>query len=134
MLADDELGRRRERPGEPPDPSYVRAFDAIDQDPNQKLLVLDHDGEVIGTLQLTFVPGLSHLGGLRLQVEAVRIDQRFRDRGLGRLIFEWVIDHARRTGCRMVQLTTNKSRPDAHRFYERLGFVASHHGMKLTLT
>jgi GNAT superfamily N-acetyltransferase len=131
MLADDPLGATRERPG---DPSYAAAFDAIADDPRQFLAVADRDGDVVGTLQLTFVPGLSRLGATRALVEAVRVRGDQRGAGLGNTLLTWAIDTARAHGCAMVALTTDASRTDAHRFYERLGFVASHVGMKLALT
>jgi GNAT superfamily N-acetyltransferase len=130
MLADDELGAQREKPG---DPRYLAAFDALAADPNQYLAVADLDGEVVGTLQLTYLPGLSRLAATRAQVEAVRVRSDQRGTGLGTVLFEWAIDKARADGATLVQLTTDASRADAHRFYEKLGFVASHVGMKLAL-
>lgn len=133
LLADDPLGSRREAYRDPLPQSYTAAFQAIDSDPRQELVVVEHDGRVIGTLQLTFIPGLSFQGGTRAQIEAVRVDREFRGHGIGGRLFEWAIARAREQGCRLVQLTTNASRADARRFYERLGFVASHVGMKLDL-
>jgi GNAT superfamily N-acetyltransferase len=133
MLADDALGRTREDPSIPLDPRYTAAFHAIDADPNQLLAVMERGGEVVGTLQLTFLPGLSHRGAWRGLVEAVRIAQTERGGGMGAALMQWAISRCRERGCRMVQLTTDKSRTDAHRFYERLGFRASHEGMKLVL-
>ncbi|MCK2242380.1 MULTISPECIES: GNAT family N-acetyltransferase [unclassified Crossiella] len=130
MLADDKLGAGRERPG---DPAYLTAFQAIDADPNQLLLVAEAGGEVAGTLQLTFIPGLSRLGMSRALIEAVRVSTHQRGGGLGQRMVEFAIAEARRRGCGLVQLTTDASREHAHRFYERLGFVASHVGMKLAL-
>ena len=130
MLADDELGAKRENPG---DPRYLAAFEAIDADPRQFLAVAELDGEIIGTLQLSYLAGLSRLGATRAQIEAVRVRSDQRGTGLGTVLFEWAIDEARRHGAVLVQLTTDASRADAHRFYERLGFVASHVGMKLAL-
>jgi GNAT superfamily N-acetyltransferase len=134
MLADDALGRERERYEEPLPQSYMQAFDAIDSDPNSELIVVEQDGAVIGTLHLTFLRSLSFQGSTRAQIESVRVDQPLRGRGIGRQLFGWAIARARRKQCRLVQLTTNKGRPDAHRFYLRLGFVASHEGMKLDLS
>ncbi|WHT18106.1 GNAT family N-acetyltransferase [Crossiella sp. CA-258035] len=131
MLADDQLGAGRERPG---DPAYQEAFAALDADPNQLLLVAEADGEVVGTLQLTFIPGLSRLGMWRAQIEAVRVSKHQRGGGLGQRMVEFAIAEARSRGCGLVQLTTDATREHAHRFYERLGFVASHVGMKLPLT
>jgi len=128
LLADDPLGARRETPG---DPAYAAAFAVIDADPHQYLAVAEVAGEVVGTLQLTFIPGLSRLGATRALIEAVRVRADQRGGGLGRQLAEWAIATARARGAALVQLTTDASRTDAHRFYERLGFVASHVGMKL---
>ena len=133
LLADDALGSRREQAEQPLPSAYYAAFEAIDGDPRNELIVIEREAEVIGTLQLTFLPCLTHRGGTRAQIEAVRVDRRYRDLGIGRQLFAWAIERARETGCRMVQLTTNTSRDDARRFYERLGFVPSHVGMKLDL-
>jgi GNAT superfamily N-acetyltransferase len=131
MLADDELGAKRENPG---DPRYLAAFDALDADPNQFLAVAELDGEIVGTLQLSYLAGLARLGATRAQIEAVRVRADQRGTGLGTVLFEWAIEQARDHGAVLVQLTTDASRADAHRFYEKLGFVASHVGMKLALT
>ncbi|MDR6862399.1 GNAT family N-acetyltransferase [Phycicoccus sp. 3266] len=131
LLADDRLGVTREDEGDLT--AYRRGLTAIDADPNQLLVVLDDDGDVVGTLQLTFIPGISHGGAWRAQVEGVRVATDRRGSGLGGQLMEWVAQESRRRGCRMVQLTTNKTRTDAHRFYERLGFVGSHEGYKLDL-
>ncbi|MEU6132868.1 GNAT family N-acetyltransferase [Saccharopolyspora sp. NPDC047091] len=131
LLADDPLGRLRERPG---DPAYAAAFAAIDADPNQLLAVADRAGEVVGTLQLTFIPGLSHAGATRAQLEAVRVREDQRGRGLGAEMVRWAVEQARGRGARILQLTSNVSRERAHRFYARLGFEHSHVGMKLDLT
>lgn len=131
LLVDDPLGSSRESEGE--DTAYLKAFDLIDADPAHELVVLDDGGEVIGTLQLTLLPGLSRHGALRAQIEAVRIASSRRGQGLGEGLFQWAIDESRRRGAVLVQLTTDASRDGAHRFYERLGFVASHVGMKLPL-
>lgn len=128
MLADDPLGARRERPG---DPAYAEAFKEIDADPRQVLAVAVDADEVVGTLQLTFIPGLSRLGATRALIEAVRVRSDQRGNGLGGDLIRWAIDEARSRGAAMVQLTTDASRKDAHRFYERLGFEATHVGMKL---
>ena len=133
LLADDPLGAQRECYRSPLPRAYLDAFAAIDTDPNNELVVACSDGRVVGLMQLTFVPGLTLQGGWRALVEGVRIDAGMRSRGLGRTMFEWAIARARERGCRLIQLTTDKSRPDAKRFYESLGFVASHEGMKLQL-
>lgn len=133
MLADDPLGAARERLEEPVAACYVDAFRTIDGDAHNELIVAEEGGRVVGCLQLTFLVGLSRQGAWRAQIEGVRVDGSMRGRGLGRDLFSWAIERARKRGCTMVQLTTDKSRGDAHRFYERLGFVASHEGMKLAL-
>ena len=132
LLADDPLGAGRERADGDLSP-YRRAFDAIDADPHQLLVSALDDTRVVGTLQLTFIPGLSRSGATRAQIEAVRVHADYRSKGLGAALFRWAIGEARARGCALVQLTTDTSRSDAHRFYERLGFVASHKGYKLQL-
>ena len=133
MLADDALGAAREVMTEPLPASYYAAFDALDRDPNNRLLIAEINGEIVGTLQITFIHGLSRQGAKRALIEAVRVASLHRGKGFGEQIIRDAIEMARREGCAMVQLTSDKSRKDAHRFYERLGFVASHEGMKLTL-
>ncbi|WP_398498088.1 GNAT family N-acetyltransferase [Variovorax sp.] len=136
LLADDPLGREREAAGASPDAvdaRYVAAFEAIAADANQQLVVVTEADTVVGTLQLSFIPGIARQGAWRGQIEAVRIAAQRRDAGLGQRMFEWAIARCRERGCTLVQLTTDKRRPDAHRFYERLGFVASHEGYKLAL-
>jgi len=133
MLADDPLGARRERFETPLPQGYLRAFEAIDADPNNELVVACLGDEVAGVLQLTFIPYLTYQGGWRALIEAVRIDSKHRSQGLGKAMLDWAIARARERGCHVVQLTTDKARADAKRFYESLGFVASHEGMKLHL-
>lgn len=133
LLADDVLGRARENPGSPLDPCYAEAFAAIERDPNQLLAVAEEGGAIVGCLQLSFIPGLSRRGLWRGQIESVRVASSRRGGGLGRKLFDWAIEECRRRGCGLVQLTTDKQRPEARRFYESLGFVASHEGMKLAL-
>lgn len=133
MLADDPLGAQRERLTDPLPESYLEAFAALDADPNNLLVVADSGGVIAGTMQLTFLPGLSHQGSWRCQIEGVRISSEVRSKGIGRDMITWAIELARERGCRFVQLTSDKSRADALRFYGRLGFVASHEGMKLRL-
>lgn len=132
LLADDVLGKDREDPADPPNQAYLDAFAAIEADGNQYLAVVEEAGRVVGCLQLSFVPGLSRLGLWRGQIESVRIAAERRGGGLGRAMFEWAIARCRERGCGLVQLTTDKARPEARRFYESLGFTASHEGMKLT--
>ena len=133
LLADDPLGAQREDASTPLSSAYTEAFRAIDADPNQLLAVITEDDRVVGTLQLSFIPGLSRKGAWRGQIEAVRIAADRRDAGLGRQAFEWAIAQCRARGCRLVQLTTDRDRPDAHQFYERIGFTASHLGFKKAL-
>ena len=134
LLANDPLGRQREVVSDPPDPAYVAAFEAIDSDPNQLLAVGTLvDGTVAGCLQITFIPGLSHQGQWRGQIESVRVAEAARGRGAGRRMVEWAIAACAERGCGIVQLTSDKTRGDAIRFYEQLGFAASHEGLKLKL-
>lgn len=133
LLADDPLGSQRETLTSPLDESYLAAFRTIEADRNQRLVVAVEGETVIGTLQISFIPGIARRGAWRGQIEAVRVAAPFRSTGVGERIFEWAISACRERGCRLVQLTTDKSRPDAHRFYEKLGFVASHEGYKLAL-
>jgi GNAT superfamily N-acetyltransferase len=134
MIADDKLGQLRELYQDPLSEKYYDAFENIDADPNQELIVVEHDGdEIIGTLQLTFIQGISYQGGIRAQIESVRVRDDLRGKGIGRKMFAWAVQRARARGAHMVQLTSNKQRPDAIRFYEGLGFKASHEGMKLQL-
>ncbi|HEX6678854.1 MAG TPA: GNAT family N-acetyltransferase [Actinomycetes bacterium] len=135
LLASDPLGATREAsgPGELPG-AYWRAFEAVDADPHQFLVVAELDGRAVGTLQLTFIPSLTYRGGERAQIEAVRVDAGSRDRGLGRAMVGWAIERARARGCRLVQVATDQRRPDALRFYQSLGFRATHAGMKLPLS
>ncbi|MFI1095375.1 GNAT family N-acetyltransferase [Streptomyces sp. NPDC020917] len=131
LLADDELGRLRESP-EDLGP-YEAAFAEIDGDPQHVLVVAEAAGAVIGTAQLTYLPGLSHKGATRAQIEAVRIGSAARGTGLGSTLIQWCVDRARERGCALVQLTSDATRADAHRFYERLGFRPTHVGFKLAL-
>ena len=134
MLADDALGATREDTSQPLNARYVDAFDQIARDPNNELVVVTAEDQLVGMLQLTFIPYLTHTGSWRCLIEGVRIHSRHRGQGLGARFFEWAIERARSRGCALVQLTSDKQRPDAIRFYESLGFVASHEGFKLPLT
>ena len=133
MLADDMLGSQREQYTLPLPESYYTAFAAIDTDPNNELVVMELDGKVVGVLQLTYIPYLTYQGRWRALIEGVRVDANLRASGLGRKLLTWAIARAQSKGCHLVQLTSDKARPDAIRFYESLGFVASHEGMKLHL-
>ena len=133
MLADDFLGHQRERFEDPLPECYVKAFREIEEDPNNELIVAELDGEIVGTLQLTFTPSLSHQGSKRCTVESVRVDEKHRGNGIGREMMQWAIERAKEKGCSSMQLTTHNDRSDAHRFYESLGFSSTHTGMKLKL-
>ena len=133
LLADDSLGATRERDEDPLPQQYREAFAAMGRMGANMVILVVEDGGVIGCLQLILIPGLGRLGMTRAQIEAVRIDRRYRGRGIGEALIRHAIEHAREQGCGLVQLTTDRSRGDAHRFYERLGFKASHIGMKLDL-
>jgi ribosomal protein S18 acetylase RimI-like enzyme len=133
MLADDFLGGTREVVSDPLPQSYIDAFETIERDPNNEIVVGCIGDDVVATLQLTYTPSLSFQGSWRATVESVRTLSTLRGQGIGGLMMRDAIDRARRRGCRMVQLSTNKQRADAKRFYERLGFKASHEGMKLDL-
>ena len=130
MLAADSLV-----PGQPgsPTPSQIKAFDDIVSNSCNELVVATIDNRVVGTLQLTFIPGLSYNGAWRAQVEGVRVHSDYRNQGIGTRLMDWVIVRARQRGCKLIQLTSNSVRVDARRFYARLGFSASHVGMKLPL-
>ncbi|MCB5178068.1 GNAT family N-acetyltransferase [Streptomyces antimicrobicus] len=131
MLADDPLGATRESPDDLT--PYIEAFKELSGDPHQQLVVAVREERVVGTLQLTFLPGLSRKGATRALVEGVRIHADERGSGLGGVLMEWAIDTSRRADCRLIQLTSDATRTDAHRFYERLGFEASHVGFKRAL-
>ncbi len=131
LLADDELGALRENPDDLA--PYREAFARLATDPNQILLVAEHDGRLVGCLQLTVIPGLARQGATRSIIEAVRVSSDERGSGLGTRMITWAVEESRRLGVDLVQLTSDRSRTDAHRFYERLGFVPSHVGFKLAL-
>ena len=132
MIADDALGQTRENFQDPLPSVYYEAFQKIDSDPNQELIVIQEtDGSIIGTLQLSFIQYLTYQGGIRAQIEAVRIHKDKRGEGLGETLFKWAIERAKDRNAHLIQLTTDKKRPEALKFYEKLGFKASHEGMKL---
>ncbi len=131
LLADDALGSQRENFQVPIPSSYMDAFEAISADSNQELIVVETNNQVIGTLQLSFIQYLTYQGGIRAQIEAVRIGKEYRGQGLGEAFFQWAIQRAKDRKAHVLQLTSDKQRPDAIRFYEKLGFKASHEGMKL---
>ena len=131
MLADDALGRARERIETPLPDSYFQAFEKLDADPNIKLVVAEEEGAVVGCLQLCILPGLSSQGASRGLIGDVRVDSSRRSRGIGEQLVRWAVDEARAQGCKLVELLTHHTRVDAHRFYERLGFSRSHIGMTI---
>ena len=133
MLANDKLGKLRENYQEPLPECYYKAFDIINSDPNQELMVVekDNDAEIAGTFQLTFIPYLSYQGKLRAQIENVFVWKDLTGQGIGKKIFEWAIERAKQRNAHLLQLTSDKKRPRAIKFYEDLGFIASHEGMKL---
>ncbi len=132
LLASDKLGQLREHYEDPLPEEYYKAFDNINTDANQELIVVENDqAEIVGTLQLSFIQYLTYQGGVRAQIEAVRVREDLRGEGLGQKIFEWAIERAKERNAHLLQLTTDKQRPDAIRFYEKLGFTASHEGMKI---
>lgn len=134
MLADDKLGALREKYENPLPQLYYDAFEEINADKNQELVVVeDINQEIIGTLQLSFIPYLTYQGGVRAQIEAVRIRKEQRGKGYGELLFKWAIERAKERDAHVLQLTTDKKRPEAINFYQKLGFKASHEGMKLHL-
>ncbi len=133
MLADDELGATREDTAGPLSDSYDAAFSAIESDPNNQIIIAESGNRIAGFLQLTFIPYLTYRGGWRAQIEGVRVSSEQRGKGIGAALIEYAVDKAREHNCHLVQLTTDNRRPEALRFYERLGFEASHAGLKLHL-
>ena len=133
MYADDDIGTSREEPTDPLPEGYLRAFHAIDGDPRHRVIVGVQDGEIVATLQLSFIPQLTDVGSERAHIEAVRVVRDRRGVGIGSAMLTWAIERARERGCGTMQLTSNSARTEARRFYESLGFVASHVGMKLPL-
>lgn len=133
MLADDDLGSQRECYEQPLPTSYIKAFKAITSDTNNELVVACDGNEVIGVQQITFTPYITHQGGWRATIEGVRTSSSLRGKGIGTELIQWAIQRAKERGCHLVQLTTDKKRDDALRFYERLGFKATHEGLKMEL-
>ncbi len=132
MIADDALGKTRENYQDPLPNEYLEAFENINSDPNQELIVVEHiNSDILGTLQLSFIQYLTYQGGIRAQIEAVRIRKDQRGKGIGQKMFEWAIQRAQQKGAHLLQLTTDKKRPEAIKFYEKFGFKATHEGMKL---
>jgi GNAT superfamily N-acetyltransferase len=132
MISDDKLGKERENFQVPLPTAYLKAFEKINSDENQELIIVENDNaEVIGTLQLTFIQYLTYQGGVRAQIEAVRIRKDQRGLGIGKEMFQWAIARAKERGAHLLQLTSDKKRPEAIKFYEDLGFKQSHEGMKM---
>ena len=133
LIVDDNVVPTADRPDEPDHPRYLAALAAINADPNQRLVIAELDGAPVGTLQLTFIPGIARFGETRCLIEAVHVAPTHRNLGLGSQLIRWAVDLAKARNCGLVQLTSNKKRLDAHRFYERLGFSKSHEGFKLAI-
>ena len=133
MLADDALGRERERYENPLPESYLKALESIDADENNELIVACLGEEIVGVQQITFTPYITHQGGWRATIEGVRTASTERGKGIGSKLIQYAIDRAKKRGCHIIQLTTDKKREEALRFYERLGFKATHEGMKMKL-
>lgn len=133
LLVDDQLGSSREIAGEELDERYVAAFDAIEADPNNELVVAEQVGKVVGTLQITYAPNLTHKGAMRGTIEGVRVRSNYRSSGIGKRMLDWAIDRCRSRGCGLVQLTSDLVRVEAIEFYRSLGFKHSHAGLKLWL-
>lgn len=134
LLANDILGKKREVVSESIEPTYLQAFKNILADTNQELLVVEtSDGEIIATSQLSFIQYLTYQGGIRAQIEAVRTKPNYQGKGIGKTLFTYCIERAKQKGAHVVQLTSDKQRPEALKFYKKLGFIASHEGFKLHL-
>ncbi len=133
LLKDDAIAAGRETPIDKEDTAYASAFQTITDDPNNDIIVAEQDGDIVGCLQMTLIPGLGRQGALRLQLETVRVDKQHQNQGVGTALIKHAVDLGRENGVRLVQLTTDKRRTDAHRFYERLGFQATHEGYKMSL-
>ncbi len=133
MLADDKLGAQREDTSQPLNSNYRAAFDAIDRDPNNALVLAEINQLIVGMLQLTFIPYLTHVGSWRCLIEGVRVHRDCRGQGLGTILIEWSIEEARKRQCRIIQLTSDKQRPEAIKFYRSMGFEDTHEGFKLRL-
>jgi ribosomal protein S18 acetylase RimI-like enzyme len=132
LLTNDKLGKLREDYKDPLPDTYYHAFDNIFNDPNQELVIIENEkGEVIGTLQLSFIQYLTYKGGIRAQIEAVRVHEAYRGKGIGKKLFQWAIERSKQKGAHVVQLTTDKKRTGALAFYTSLGFTDSHEGLKL---
>ncbi len=133
MLADDQLGSKREDLSQPPNARYLSIYKIITEDQNNELIVAEINHEIVGMLQITFIPYLTHIGSWRCLIEGVRIHKLHRGKGLGAKLFNWAIGRAKEKGCSIVQLTSDKQRPDAIKFYQKVGFIASHEGLKLKI-
>lgn len=133
LLADDPLGSTREAPDQQLDHCYVSAFEAIEADPNNELIIAENSGSIVGTLQITYAPNLTHMGSMRATIEGVRVSSTLRSSGIGTRMLHWAIERCRSRGCRLVQLTSDLTRDDAIAFYGGLGFKHTHAGLKLWL-
>ncbi|MEQ1770431.1 MAG: GNAT family N-acetyltransferase [Devosia sp.] len=133
LIVEDSVIETGDDPLDAGDPRYAAAFAAIDADPNQEMIVVEEEGERVGCFQLTYMPGIMRRGMWRGQIENVHVRAASQNRGIGSAMMKWAIERCRERGCGIIQLTSNKKRLDAHRFYERLGFLKSHEGFKLYL-
>ena len=133
LLVEDELGQTREQLSDTLDERYIKAFNQISNDPNQYLMVVDLNDKIVGTCHLTIIPSLTFQGSTRLLIEAVRVSSAHRGKKIGEWVMKQTVQFGESNGASIMQLTTNKKRADAKRFYERLGFNATHEGMKLYL-
>lgn len=133
LIVEDSVVASGDDPADAGNPAYGEALAAIDRDPNQEMIVVEQDGEPVGCFQLSYLPGLMRHGMWRGQIEVVHVLAARRNDGIGSQMMRWAVERCRQRGCGMVQLTSNKHRADAHRFYERLGFLKSHEGFKLYL-
>jgi GNAT superfamily N-acetyltransferase len=133
LIVEDSVISTGDNPADAGHADYANALAAIDADPNEEMLVVENDGERVGCFQLSYLPGLMRRGMWRGQIEVVHVGDAWQNRGFGSEMMRWAVERCRQRGCGLVQLTSNKKRPDAHRFYERLGFLRSHEGFKIYL-
>jgi GNAT superfamily N-acetyltransferase len=133
LIVEDSVIQTGDEPADAGHADYTDALAAIDADPNEEMIVVENDGERIGCFQLSYLPGLMRRGMWRGQIEVVHVGDAWQNRGFGTEMMRWAVERCRQRGCGLVQLTSNKKRPDAHRFYERLGFSKSHEGFKIYL-
>lgn len=133
LIVEDSVIQTDDDPADAGHAEYVDALAEITADPNEEMIIVDEDGVAVGCFQLSYLPGLMRRGMKRGQIEVVHVAETHRNRGIGGEMMRWAVERCRQNNCSMVQLTSNKKRTDAHRFYERLGFLKSHEGFKLYL-